>query len=50
MFTIEEQANEETEMKQVTSGSAYDLLHASFLLGFLLDPEDGDDMFLRKVG
>jgi hypothetical protein len=26
------------------------LLHASFLLGFLLDPEDGDDMFLRKVG
>jgi hypothetical protein len=26
------------------------LLHADFLLGLFLDPEDGGDMFLRNVG
>jgi hypothetical protein len=26
------------------------LLWASFLLGLLFDPEDGDDMFLRNIG
>jgi hypothetical protein len=25
------------------------LLHAGFLLGLLLNPEDGDDMFLRNI-
>jgi hypothetical protein len=24
--------------------------HAGFLLGLFVDPEDGGDMFLRKVG
>jgi hypothetical protein len=26
------------------------MLHAGFLLGLFFDPEDGSDMFLRKVG
>jgi hypothetical protein len=30
--------------------TAYCLLHASFLLGILFNPEDGGDMFLRNVG
>jgi hypothetical protein len=29
--------------------SASSLLRAGFLLGFLFDPEYGDDMFLRNV-
>jgi hypothetical protein len=30
--------------------SACCLLHSGFLLGFIFDPEDGGDMFLRNVG
>jgi hypothetical protein len=30
--------------------SAYGLLHAASLLGFLFNPEDDGDIFLRNVG
>jgi hypothetical protein len=30
--------------------SASHLLHAGFLFGLFLDPENGGDMFLRNVG
>jgi hypothetical protein len=29
--------------------SAYNLLHAGFLLGLLFNPEDGGDMLLQNV-
>jgi hypothetical protein len=29
---------------------SWELLTAGFLLTFLLDPEDGGDMYLRNVG
>jgi hypothetical protein len=32
------------------TGSAYNLLHTGLLLGLFLDPEDGSDIFLRKIG
>jgi hypothetical protein len=34
---------------EVKTGSACYLLHASFFLGLLFDPEDGGDMFFQKV-
>jgi hypothetical protein len=40
--------NQETSMKQAVS-SAWYLIHAGFLLGLLLDPEDGVDKFISKV-
>jgi hypothetical protein len=33
----------------VSSAACY-LLHAGFLLGLFFEPEDGGDIFLRKVG
>jgi hypothetical protein len=41
-------AKQETNMKQASSIACCQL-HGDFLLGVLLDPEDGD-MFLRNVG
>jgi hypothetical protein len=35
--------------QQAEQISACCLLHAGFLLGLLLNPEDGTDMFLRNV-
>jgi hypothetical protein len=29
--------------------SVYCLLHVGFLIGLLVDPEDGSDMFIRNV-
>jgi hypothetical protein len=34
---------------QNTSGLACCLFYAGFLLGLLINPEDGGDMFLRNV-
>jgi hypothetical protein len=47
---VEEYAKQETSKKQVGNLSACHLLLTGFLLGLLFDPEDGDDMFLRRVG
>jgi hypothetical protein len=40
---VEEQAKQETTMKQAAS-------RAGFLLGLLFNPEDGGDMFFQNVG
>jgi hypothetical protein len=49
---IQEQVKQETNMKQaaIPGSSTYYLLHAVLLLGVLLNPEYGGDMFLRNVG
>jgi hypothetical protein len=39
----------EEKIKQETSSACY-LFHAGSLLDLFFDPEDGGDMFLRKVG
>jgi hypothetical protein len=39
---------QETNMKIATSFA--NLLHAGLLLGLVLNPEDGGDMFLSNVG
>jgi hypothetical protein len=37
-------------MKQAADSSACSLLHAGFLLDLPFNPEDGGDIFIRKVG
>jgi hypothetical protein len=39
-----------TNISEECAGSACYLLHASFLICLLFDPEDGDDMFLQNTG
>jgi hypothetical protein len=43
IFRVEEQAKQETSVKQVARPACY-------LLGLFFDPEDGGNMFLRNVG
>jgi hypothetical protein len=43
IFRFEEQAKQETSMKQAK-------FRAGFLLRLLFNPEDGGEIFLRKVG
>jgi hypothetical protein len=45
IFRVEERAKQEVSMKQVTS-----TVHVGFLNCLFFDPDDGGDMFLRKVG
>jgi hypothetical protein len=45
IFRVEEQPVEETRVKAGAKQSS-----AGILLGLLLGPEDGGDMFLRNVG
>jgi hypothetical protein len=49
---VEDKVRQETSMKQaerISRNRSRTLLHDGLLLGLLFDPEDGDDMFLRRV-
>jgi hypothetical protein len=49
MHTCPSLCNQQKEINLLNVSQAYCLPHAGFLLGLLLDPEDGDDKFLPNI-